>query len=264
MLGTESLQARVAALVLIQGESGPPGRENYARVLRGLMDDVMPSLAAQTGQGRLPVLVLLQTNASNTQSATAVDVSLAQWDVAQARPQEAVLAGPMYQFPLSDAVHQSAEGRMMLGDLLALVFETQIVRGQPFEPLHPVGVRRADNAVIVSFKRPQNSLGLQWDESWMPTVRDYGFQVRGETGPLPIVSVKITGPSEVTIRLAPPGSRRDLVVSYAMDQAHADGWAPGRGQLTAPTRRRSAFAGLGARVPDTVVHYAIRFELPVR
>jgi hypothetical protein len=233
-------------------------------VLRGFLDEIVPSLAAQTGQGQSPVCVLLQTNASNTQSATAVGVSLAQWDVAQARPQDTVLAGPMYQFPLSDAVHQSAEGRMMLGDLLALVFESRIVRGQPFEPLHPVEVRRMDDVVIVSFKRPRDSLGLQWDETWIPTVRDYGFQIRDEAGPLPLVSVEITGHSEVTIRLAPRGSRRGLVVSYAMDQPHADGWAPGRGQLTAPTKRQSAFGGLGVRVPDTVAHYAVRFELPVR
>jgi hypothetical protein len=264
VLGKKTLGARIAALVLIQGESGPPGRDNYAGLLRDFLDDVLPSLTAQTGQARAPLCVLLQTNASNTQSATAVDVSLAQWDVARTRPLDTVLAGPMYQFPLSDTVHQSAEGRMMLGDLLALVFETRIIRGQPFEPLHPAAARLVDDAVVISFKRPTDSLGLQWDETWIPPVLDYGFQIKGEAGPISIAAVEITGQSEVTIRLGPRSSKRGLIVSYAMGQPHTQGWAPGRGQLTAPTERRSAFASLGARIPDTVAHYAVRFALPVR
>ena len=137
VLAAKMLHGRIAALVLIQGESGPPGRENYARASRQFLDRVLPSLQAETGQSRSPVCMLLQTNASNSHSASAEGVSLAQWDMAGARPEDTVLVGPMYQFPLSDAVHQSAEGRMMLGDLLALVFEMRILCDQPFEPLRP-------------------------------------------------------------------------------------------------------------------------------
>jgi hypothetical protein len=263
VLAIRSMRARVAALVLIQGESGPPGRETYTRLLTEFLDTALPGLKAQTGQDRSPLCIMLQTNASNAQSATAVGVSLAQWDVARARPGDTVLAGPMYQFPLSDSVHQSAEGRMMLGDLLALVFEMRIIRNQGFEPLHAVAAKRVDDAVVISFKRPQESFDLQWDKAWVPPVPDYGFRVRNDAGPVAIAGVEITGPSEVTIRLAPRSSTQNLVVRYAMDQPHAEGWAPGRGQLVAPTKRRSAFASLGRRTPDTVAHYALRFELPV-
>ena len=264
VLSKRRLRGRVAALVLIQGESGPPGREIYAQVLHDFLDQILPDLEAQTDQDRSPVAILLQTNASNVQSATALGVALAQWDVARARSQDTVLAGPMYQFPLSDAVHQSAAGRMMLGDLLALVFEYCITRDQVFEPLHPVVARRVKDKVVISFKCPPDSLPLQWDHTWLTAVPNYGFQVKDLAGPVSIVSVQITGASEVTIRLPPDVLQHDLIVSYAMGQPPTKGWAPARGQLTAPSNRRSAFAGLDAGIPDTVTHYAIRFELPVR
>jgi hypothetical protein len=263
VLAAKRLRSRIAALVLIQGESGPPGRVRYSRLLHEFLDQVLPDLKEQTGQDRAPVAILLQTNASNVQSATALGVALAQWDVARARPQDTVLAGPMYQLPLSDAVHQSHEGRLMLGDLLALVYESHVSRNRPFEPLHPLAARRANNTIVVSFKRPPDSLPLQWDQTWITPVPNFGFQVTGETGPLPVDAVEITGESEVTIRLAPRAPRNGLIVSYAMDQPRMQGWAPGRGQLTAPTTRRSAFVGLNAKVPETVAHYAIRFQVAV-
>jgi hypothetical protein len=263
VLEIRSMRAHIAALVLIQGESGPPGRKRYARLLTEFLDTALPNLEAQTGQNRSCLCIMLQTNASNSQSESAVGVPLAQWDVARARPEDTVLAGPMYQFPLGDAVHQSTDGRMMLGDLLALVYEIRIVRKQRFQPLHPVSVRRADDTVVISFKRPQDSCDLEWDESFVPPVPSYGFSIRSDSDTIAISGVKITGPSEVTIRLAPDGPTRNLVVSYAMDQPRVEGWAPGRGQLIAPTKRRSAFADLGRRTPATIAHYALRFELPV-
>jgi hypothetical protein len=220
-------------------------------------------LQAQTGQVRSPVAILLQTNASNIQAATARGVALAQWDVARQRPRDTVLAGPMYQFPLIDAVHQSAEGRMMLGDLLALVYDRRVTRGEDFQPLHPVDARRLGNTVVIDFKRPAGSLPLQWDREWVAPSPDFGFDVEDEHGPVKIDGIEISGPSQVTIRLDRPMAGGHLRVRYAMAQPHTAGWAPGRGQLMAPTTRRSAFAGFGVRIPSTIAHYAIRFEMPV-
>jgi hypothetical protein len=257
-LAGRRLAGRVAALVFVQGESGPPGREAYAATLRALIDDALPALATQAQQDRPPLAILVQTNASNAQPASARGVALAQWDVARSRPGDTVLAGPMYQFPLGDAVHQSAEGRMMLGDLLALVYDARIVRGEAYEPLHPVSARRVGASIRVAFKRPAGALPLQWDRTWVPTVPNYGFVFEDEQHSAVIDKVEITGPSEVTLHLdrAPSGKR--MVVRYAMGQPPLPGWASGRGQLMAPTARRSAFTGY--RVPQTISHYAIRFE----
>jgi hypothetical protein len=190
-------------------------------------------------------------------------VALAQWDVAQSRPTDTILAGPMYQMPLSDAVHQSAEGRMVLGDLLAQVFEARVERNEAFEPLHPVGARNVGGAVIVDFKRPAGSHALAWDTGWVPPVPHFGFALTDDAGEVEIADVKITGASEITIT-PKRALREQATVRYAMTPAPAEGWAPGRGQLMAPTSGRSAFADLGLRVPATVSHYAIRFEMAVK
>lgn len=261
-LAQKNLRGRVAALVLIQGESGPPGRERYAKLLRELLDQTLGDLTSQTGQARPPVAILLQTNESNVQATSAQGVALAQWDVAQSRPDDTVLAGPMYQMPLSDAVHQSAEGRMMLGDLLAQVFEARIEHGGSFEPLHPTAARAAGGAIVVSFRRPAGSLPLAWDTDWVPPAPHYGFALSDDSGDVEIAEVRITGPSEVTVtpKRAPAGR---MTLRYAMTPSPAKGWAPGRGQLIAPTAERSAFVDLGVKVPKAVAHYAIRFEMPV-
>ncbi|WP_342362802.1 hypothetical protein [Terrarubrum flagellatum] len=257
----EAMDARIAALVLIQGESGPPGREVYARALTKLLDETLPELRNQTGQAAPPLAILLQTNASNIQQASAKDVALAQWDVARARSHDTTLAGPMYQFPLNDAVHQSAIGRMMLGDLLALAYQARVERGETFEPLHPTSARLDSNVIRIAFKRPAESQPLQWDRSWMPAVPNFGFSVNGPNGAVEIASVEITGPSDIAIHLAGKNDSRILTVRYAMEQPPEKGWAPGRGQLMAPTARRSAFADLKAGAPEFISHYCIRFEI---
>lgn len=261
-LAERDMRGRVAALVLIQGESGPPGREPYAALLREFLDETLADLTAQTGQSRPPVAFLLQTNESNVQAASARGVALAQWDVAQSRPRDTVLAGPMYQFPLNDAVHQSTEGRMMLGDLLALVFEARVERGEAFAPLHPVSAREIGGKVVLAFERPPRTLPLSFESEWVPPVPHFGFELVDAAGPVEIADVRITRPSEVTIRPARAASG-SMTVRYAMMSHPAAGWAPGRGQLVAPTNEPSAFSELGVRVPKMVAHYAIRFEMPV-
>jgi hypothetical protein len=263
VLASKGRRGEIGALVLLQGESGPPGRERYGGLLRRFLDETLPELKATAGQDRTPVAILMQSNASNIQFATAVGVAAAQWDVAHSRPQDTVLAGPMYQFPLSDAVHQSAVGRMMLGDLLTLVFRVRVERSEQFQPLHPFAATRRGDSIVIAFKRPKGSKPLQWDHDWVPPVPDYGFQVHSSSRVVKIAAVEITGPSEVTVQIASRKSPSDLTVSYAMNQPFAEGWAPGRGQLIAPTTQRSAFLDFGVRIPEIVAHYAIRFDMPV-
>jgi hypothetical protein len=231
-------------------------------LLRELLDETLGDLQAQTKQAQPPIAILLQTNESNVQANSAKGVALAQWDVAQSRPNDTVLAGPMYQMPLSDAVHQSAEGRMVLGDLLAQVFEARVERNEAFAPLHPTEVKVKDGAVVVSFERPAGAQPLAWDTAWVPPAPHYGFALSDAAGDVGITDVKITGASEVTIT-PQRALRNQAVVRYAMTPAPVEGWAPGRGQLMAPTAERSAFTEFGLNVPKTVSHYAIRFEMPM-
>ena len=260
-LAARQMASRVTALVFIQGEAGPPGRSVYRPLLDELLDKALSALALSTGQHDRPLAILVQANASNALPASNRDVALAQWDAAESRPGDTILAGPMYQCPLVDNVHQSAAGRMVLADMLSLAYDARVTRGKPFSPLHPTSASRRGSDIVIRFERPEGSLPLVWDRSWVPATPWFGFAV-AEPAKAQIEAIAITGPSEVTIHLdrLPTGP---VTIRYAMDQPRMKGWAPGRGQLIAPTPQRSAFAGLGHGLPETVSHYAIRFELTV-
>jgi hypothetical protein len=263
VLSEKAIRSRVAALVLIQGEAGPAGRDKYANVLREFIESVVNKFGAQIDQEVPPKVILLQTNESNLISPSPLGVALAQWDVARNRSSNFALAGPMYQFPISDNVHQSAEGRMMLGDLLAYVYRTFVERDQMFQPLHPAEARLVGSStVVISFKRPTGSRPLQWDRNWIAPVPNFGFELSDANGPTELMEVQLTGDSEVTIK-----SLRKLAGSamlrYAFRQSRAVGWAPCRGQLVAPTTEQSAFSMYGYNLPKTIDHYSVRFEICV-
>ncbi|AMJ61162.1 hypothetical protein [Bosea sp. PAMC 26642] len=253
----------VKALVFVQGEAGPGPRNVYRAALGAFLDEVLPALRDAAGQDRTPLAMLLQTNAGSNGKVVANGVELAQWDVASARPEDTVLAAPMYQFPLSDNIHQTAEGRMMQGDVLAQVYRRRVLAGQPFQPLHPVQARRDGRRITLAFQRPAGSAALSWDERWVAPAPDYGFAFVDPGSPAKIESVAITGPSEVTIMLDRAPSGRDMRLRYAQGQPPVPGWASARGQLVASSGEASVFAGQGYKVPATIDHYSIRFEMVV-
>jgi hypothetical protein len=168
----------------------------------------------------------------------------------------------MYQFPLDANIHQTAEGRMMLGELLARVYARVIVQKRPFQPLHPVGATREDGAVTLHFRRPEGSGPLRWDTSWVPASPDYGFVVENGGRRLPIASIEIADADSVRITLAekPQGALRIL---YAQGQPLLTGWASGRGQLVSDTRAASVFHAMGHKLPKLIADYCIRFALDV-
>jgi len=263
VLAERGRQGHVAALVWLQGESGPSGREDYAAALGGLLDAALPALTAPGEQP--PLAILLQTNMSNAQLLAANGAELGQWDLARRRP-DTILAGPLYQFPLADTVHQSTLGRLMLGDLLALVYRQSVLEGRRFQPLQPKALHRDGRRITIAFERPADSRPLAWDTDFVPPAPDFGFAYSDDDRSARIEQVAITGPSQVTITLdhVPTGTGRRL--AYAMGQPRLPGWAPGRGQLIAPTDQASAFASVrpGERpVPAHVAHYAVRFVLDV-
>lgn len=253
---------QISALVFIQGESGPSDRRSYAAGLSALLADTLPALRKATGQSEHVPAILLQTNAPASGSAIRNDSDLAQTDVAAERPQDTTLAGPMYQFPLDANIHQTAEGRMMLGELLARVYAQVVVQKRPFQPLHPTGATREGGVITLRFRRPEGSSPLRWDESWVPASPDYGFVVESGGRRLPIASIEIADADSVRITLAekPQGALRIL---YAQGQPTLTGWASGRGQLVSDTRIASAFHAMGYKLPKLVSDYCVRFALDV-
>jgi hypothetical protein len=262
IIGETRRRPRVMALVFIQGESGPSNRQTFADGLSTLLDDTLPALREATGQEEEVAALLLQTNAPAAGSKIRNDSDLAQADVAAAR-RDTTLAGPMYQFPLDHNIHQTAEGRMMLGELLARVYRQVVIEKRPFEPLHPTGATREGRSIVLRFHRPEGSGPLRWDMDWVQPSPHYGFAVEGGQQPLPIASVAIIDADQVRIELAdePPAGR--LRVAYAQAQPIMMGWASGRGQLVADTAIPSAFHAMGYHVPERLSDYCIRFALDV-
>ncbi len=259
----EGRQSRIGAVVLIQGESGPLGQVPYAQMLRGLAQSLPVSLQAAASQAHKPVLLIPQVIMPDAAGIIPSGVELAQWSVAQAMPDEVALVGPMYPFPLADAIHQNAEGRMMLGETLALVHEQVVVRQERFVPLHPAAITRDGRVLSATFNRPKGSGNLRWDEDWIAPSPNYGFTYKDAKTDIAISSIEIVGPDTVRITLDAEPSASGGALLYAQGQPRAAGWTSGRGQLVAPSGQESHFARAGYRVPRQIDHYCIRFEMAV-
>ncbi len=259
----KGLESRISAVVLIQGESGPVGHAPYAQMLRGLAESLPSSLQAAASQARAPVLFIPQVIMPDTAGFAPSGVELAQWSVAQAMPDEVTLVGPMYPFPLADLIHQNAEGRMMLGEMLALVHDQVAVRQERFVPLHPAAITRDGRVLTVTFTRPRGSGALRWDEDWIAPSPNYGFTYKDAKTDTAIHSTEIVGPDTVRITLHAEPTASGGALLYAQGQPYAAGWTSGRGQLVAPSGQSSHFARAGYKVPRQIDHYCIRFEMAV-
>ena len=252
----------IKALVFVQGEAGPGGRDTYAAALDHLLDDLLPALRLEAGQPETPVAIIVQTNKGSQDRRSPTLVELAQWDVARTRA-DTVLAGPAYHAPVVDNIHQSIVGRLVLGDLLALVYDFRITRGLDFAPLHPLSARRDGRVITIEFQRPPEGEALAWDTAWVAPSKNFGFAYDSPNELSTIERVELAGPSSVVITLTPESTGSAGRISYAQGQELVEGWASGRGQLMSPTSTPSRFHGLGYFVPPFVSHYCIRFSLEV-
>ncbi len=253
----------IKALVFVQGEAGPGGRDLYRAKLSALLDELLPALKREAKQAELPVAILLQTNKGSRDKGHSIAVDLAQWDVARSRS-DTVLAGPAYQAPLMDNLHQSMIGRLILGDLLALVYEIAVCRKTDFIPLHPIRAQAIGRTIEIEFQLPTQGQALAWDTSWITPSENFGFVYDDQEHSSSIEHVEISGPSSVRITLTNVPSGKKPKIHYAQRQALVEGWASARGQLISPSGIKSYFYGLGHAVPEFIDHYCIRFVIEVQ
>lgn len=246
------------ALVFVQGENYSA---NYATALGALIDGIVPALKTATGQAANPLFVFLQINNTDT-ATTASGVELAQLQVGIARlGTGAILAGPMYQYPLREEVgediHVTRAGRLMMGDLVAHV----IRKGASFVPLYATSCVRSGAVIDITYAVPAGNLVM--DVAWVAAAALNGFKARkaSDASALTINTVAITGANTVRLTLsADPGPA--VIWSYAMvTDTVDDGWASGRGQLCSPTTEESSYYLAGYAVPRYVTHYACRQEM---
>lgn len=262
--------------VFIHGENGPTAvsppdlatkRATYHAMLADYLDDVTTEIQSALGQERPPNAILLQTNAPDVNVLPTYDPYLiggvlAQLDLARERVGNGVtLAGPAYQARLADGIHTDNLGRLMVGELLALVYRT-VRAGETFVPLWPISGALRGRVVLVRFALPGRSLAF--DTDWVAPVPDYGFAYADDASTAAIESVTIVGRNTVRIVLDRVPTGGNPIIRYACGNEQPlvqDHWSSARGQLYSDSGSPSPYAARGFALPPTVRHYAVRFDL---
>ena len=250
---------KISALVWLQGEGVSEG---YGQALAGLINTLNADLMSIIREQASPPAWLVAQINNKSGNSEFNQVALDQLELSLRMP-GVTLVGPMYQLPfisLEDLIHPDERGRLMYGELLALVYHSVVVQKRPFEPLRPLEARLTGNKVMIKFRVP--ALPLQWDEEWIKPVRDYGFVVEDAGRKVDISAIEITAPDTVEIRLARPIKRGRILYAMGQDES-VNGWAGGRGQLMSQTTHKSLFCTEGFAIPEVISHYCVRFALPI-
>lgn len=238
------------AYVFIQGETGSPG---YSSTLQSYASDVVSELKSVLGISNTPDFIYMQINSGDT-AVSPNSIESDQLSVARLSLPGVYLAGPMYQCPLGDTIHQSPEGRMIVGETVAACMH-EIEKTGGFEPLWPVSCVLNADVITVTFNK-----ALSIDTDWVPSVGNLGFTYSDDSGSSDIQSVAVAG-NVCTIQLTSAPTGANPRIEYAMlNGVDSDGWANGIGNIYSESGHESLFSKLGFQVPKTVRHYSVRFK----
>jgi hypothetical protein len=243
------------------GESGPQGRAVYAPLLQSLIDSIHTD--AKTACGQRPDVFIMQKSFYGQAAAIDGDgVDIAQLDVAKANIGNGVhLIGPSYPYTLSDdLIHHSSIGRLMQGELSALVAQRVAERGY-FIPLTPGNAALVGNKIIIDYISPSPDLQIAFDSDWLEPIENYGFSYADSGESASIMVVEITGKAQITITLSAVPTGSGKMITYAMtDSSPADEkWMRRRGQVFVSSGVRSVFAEMGYSVPSEIRFYSTSF-----
>lgn len=196
----------VVSWVQGQADARTPHRD-YATRLDALVDGLAAALSRETGgRGRL-VFCLSQTTAFYGVGRRGVP--LAQLEVAEARPDQVVLAGPEYMLERSDGVHLKPRGAVRLGALHGRAIR-RVLAKERWAPLRMECARVRGTEVRVGFAGGTGDLEAAAQtggpvEVGVRSLPHLGFvwlPPRGTT--TRIVAARITGPREVVLKLSEP------------------------------------------------------------
>jgi hypothetical protein len=101
----------------------------------------------------------------------------------------------------------------MLGTMVSRAFRAVFRQGKTWLPLVPTAVTITGNAVVIDYNEPVSPLVL--DASWCTDPGNYGFSY-SDSGGAAIASVKVTGPTQVTLTLNQPSVATGRFVGYAV------------------------------------------------
>jgi hypothetical protein len=199
---------RVAGVVWYQGCSDT-GSEAVARSYLERFSRLVAAIREEYGAG-LPILTA-QLNRYLDNPAGAPNerwwtlVREAQRQAARRLPRLAVI--PTLDLPLSDAIHTSAVGNVILGQRFACV-ALGLVYGRPgpWQPVDLHSARFADSA--------RESVRLQFapvsDHLVCLCLKPADVVVEDETGPVPVCAAKVEEPDSLLLSLARPAAGRTL------------------------------------------------------
>ena len=237
----------------IQGETES---EDYENTLIGLASDIKNEIATQLEQPYLPEFVILQINVAESRNYDS-GIAQAQLDAAFDSSNGIILAGPMYDAPVDDGIHQNALGRMVIAQKLAVCYQSIIETGE-FIPLWPLNTVLNGRNVDITFSEPGE--GLEIDDDWMSPVPNFGFTYADDSDSAEIESVSIVSNNTVRVTLTEEPTGGNRTIKYAViNETDVDGWTNGRGQLYAKTRIKSLYHSLGFPLPEMFRHYCVRF-----
>ena len=237
MATAKSLSFAVRAVTVVHGESDSDGYlsghpefpldgtgggtlADYGDAMVEWQRDMETGVTAITGQ-KTPVPLLI-AQLSGWKAATTSPIPQMQLDAHTTKaPGKVVLVTPTYMFNVADdCLHYDSDGERWLGEYFAKAYARIVFQGQPWEPLRPASITRADTVITVKFLVPKPP--LVFDTTAVSQAPDMGFNVVDSGGnALPISKVELSGTDSVNITLAaaPSGA---ITVRYAENQATPD------------------------------------------
>lgn len=187
--------------------------KDYSDALLEWQADYESMAKGITGQSdRVPLLVSQVSGWNDTKESRLAQMQL---DAHKRSNGMVVLVAPGYPFEFqSDCLHYTSDSQRRLGGYFAKVYKHIVVDGKRWEPVHPQQISSKGNSLVIDYYVPVPPLVL--DTSRLTNPGNYGFEF-SDTAGHQIVSVALTGPSQISIELSgPPGA--GAVLRYAQNQ----------------------------------------------
>ncbi len=123
-----------------------------------------------------------------------------------------IFVGPTYSLPMYDHSHLTNVGYQILGEQFALSMHDHLMLKKPPHVLRPSNVQFEGDKFVVSFA---DALGPIFFNGWNQSPTK-GFWVTDQNDlPVPIKSVKVSGPREVSVQIESHSHISSLTLDYA-------------------------------------------------
>ncbi|MDB4939307.1 MAG: Endo,4-beta-xylanase precursor [Labilithrix sp.] len=178
--------------------------KSYADGLIEWQRDYESNIQKITGQKEAVPLLISQFSGWNDNATSAV--TQFQYDAHVKAKGKVVVVTPGYTLEWAgDCRHYTAAGEQHLGEYFGKAYSRIVFEGRRWEPVRPLKVTHAGNAITAKFAVPVPPLVL--DTKRVVDPGHYGFEVVDAAGHgVAIANVALAGPDSVTVTLAAPAA----------------------------------------------------------